>query len=49
MIVTETKNGITHIYSDEGRKVRMKGTKVAFNNAYEEVGKEHEWEEVDDE
>lgn len=46
MIKQETNNNIVHTYSDEGKQIRQKGTKFPVNNAYERVGKEHEWEEV---
>ena len=50
MIKTETKNGIVHNYSDQGRKIHPKGRTLPLaNNAFEEVGKEHEWEEVAEE
>ena len=50
MIVTETKNGIVHIYSDEGRKIRQNDTGIVFRNAYEPIdGRKHEYEEVEDE
>lgn len=50
MIKTETKNGIVHIYSDEGRKIRQKDTGIVFGNAYEPIdGRKHEYEEVEDE
>ena len=48
MIKQVTENGIVHTYSDAGKKIRQKGTHFPVNNAYEEVGKQHEWEEVED-
>ena len=49
MIKTEIKNGVVHTYSDAGKKIHPKGAKLpVVNNAYEEVGKEREWEEVGD-
>lgn len=46
MIKKEVKDGIVHTFSDEGYKIRRKGTDFPVNNAYEPLGKEHEWEEV---
>lgn len=48
MIKKETKNGITHFYSDKGKKIQRKDAKFPVNNAYEKEGKEHEWEEVEE-
>ena len=43
------KDGIVHTYSDAGLKIQRKDSKFPVNNAFEEVGKEHEWEEVEPE
>ena len=48
MIIKSVNGETTHFFSDEGKKIRMKGSKRTFNNAYEKVGEEHEWEEVED-
>jgi len=49
MIKKEIKDGIVHTYSDAGLKIQRKDSKFPVNNAFEEVGKEHEWEEVEPE
>ena len=46
MIKKEIENGIVHTYSDAGLKIQRKDSKFPVNNAFEEEGKEHEWEEV---
>lgn len=44
------KNGFRVITSDEGKKIRLKGTKDEHPKAVEPIdGKEHEYEEVEDE
>ena len=48
MIKTEIKGNIVRIYSDEGKFIRRKGTRFKVSNAYERIGTEHEWEEVED-
>ena len=50
MIQTKTENGFLIIYSDEGKKIRLKGTNDAHPKAIEPVdGKHYEYEEPDDE
>ena len=46
MIAKEIKNGVVHTFSDAGLKIQRVDVKFPVNNAFEEVGKEHKWEEV---
>ena len=49
MIKTKTENGFLVIYSDEGSKIRLKGTSDAHPKAIEPIGGKHyEYEEVDE-
>jgi len=48
MIRTKTENGFLVIYSDEGKKIRLKGTGDAHPKAIEPAdGKHHQYEEVE--
>lgn len=48
MIKTEIKDGVAHIYSDEGKPLLQKDTGLVFSEAYEKVdGKRHEYEEAE--
>ena len=47
MIKTEIKDGVVHIYSDQGKPLLQKDTGLTFSEAYEKVdGKRHEYEEA---
>lgn len=48
MVKTEIKYGIVHTFSDNGNKIRIKGTSIEFYHAYESEKDDHRhvWEEV---
>lgn len=48
MIKTEIKDGVAHIYSDQGKPLLQKDTGLTFREAYERVdGVRHEYEEAE--